>query len=83
MATNTQLSAESLSHQTRRKNSKIGFGIFNWCVTFRIEALVGSLAIDIADVLELMPDSKRIAEEKGNGIDAPKFYSKQSTCFGT
>lgn len=52
---------------------------FNWCVTFRIEALVRSLAIDIAEALELMPDVNRIVEEKGKEVAASmlgEFYSK-------
>lgn len=43
---------------------------FNWSVTFQIEALVRSLAVDIAEALELMPDIKQIVEAKGKEVAA-------------
>ena len=52
---------------------------FNWCVTFQIEALVRSLAVDIAEALELMLDVKQIVEAKGKEVAASmlrKFRSK-------
>ena len=43
---------------------------FNWCVTFQIEALTRSLAIDISEALELMPTVKQIVEVKGKEVAA-------------
>jgi len=52
---------------------------FNWCVTFQIEALVRSMAVDVAEALELMPYVLRIVEAKGKEVAASmlrKFRSK-------
>ncbi|KAF8807563.1 RNA-directed RNA polymerase 2 [Phlegmacium glaucopus] len=51
----------------------------NWCVTFQIEALVRSMAIDVAEALELIPDVMRIVKTKGKKVAASmlrKFGSK-------
>ena len=57
---------------------------FNWSVTFQIEALVRSLAVDVAEALELMPYIKQIVETKGKDVAASmlrKFRSKAKYIF--
>lgn len=57
---------------------------FNWCVTFQIEALVRSMAIDVAEALELMPVVDQVVKTKGKEVAASmlrKFHSKAKHMF--
>ncbi|KAF8973725.1 RNA dependent RNA polymerase-domain-containing protein [Flammula alnicola] len=52
---------------------------FNWCISFQIEALLRSMAVDVKEVLDLVPQIARVLNQKGKAFTAamlPKFAAR-------
>ncbi|KAG5644736.1 hypothetical protein DXG03_007865 [Asterophora parasitica] len=52
---------EELQHRLRR---------LNWCISFQLESLLRSLAVDMTELLDLLPDIVTLTQEKGKRYTA-------------